>query len=102
MDTTPRLRTEEPHATARRRFNEEFIGGLDLVDVFRDLHPQTHAYTWFNRRARSGRLDAARVDFVLASCTLADRVAGAGIDVAEAARAGSDHAPVWVEVRARG
>ncbi|HSR65298.1 MAG TPA: endonuclease/exonuclease/phosphatase family protein, partial [Xanthomonadaceae bacterium] len=61
VDTTPRLRTEEPHATARRRFNEEFVGGLDLVDVFRARHPDTRAYTWFNRRARDGRLDAARV-----------------------------------------
>lgn len=98
IDTTPRLRTEEPHATARRRFNDEFIGGLDLVDVFRERHPETRAYTWFNRRAR--RLDAARVDFILCSRGLAADVAGCGIDEAPGARPGSDHAPVWCEVNA--
>jgi len=96
IDTTPRLRTEEPHATARRRFNEEFIGGLDLVDVFRERHPDTRAYTWFNKRAR--RLDAARVDFVLASRALVPQVVDCGIDEEAGARPGTDHAPVWVEL----
>ena len=96
IDTTPRLRTEEPHATARRRFNEEFVDGLDLVDVFRECHPDTRAYTWFNKRARGGRLDAARVDFVLASGALAPRVIACGIDETPDARPGSDHAPFWV------
>lgn len=100
LDTTPRLRTEEPHATARRRFNEEFIGGLDLVDLFRDRHPEARAYTWFNRRSRGGRLDAARVDFVLASHALAVCVTATGIDETETARPGSDHAPLWVELGA--
>ena len=93
IDTTPRLRTEEPHATARRRFNEEFIDGLDLVDVFRERYPDARAYTWFNRRARG--LDAARVDFLLASRALAAQVVACGIDDAPDARPGSDHAPVW-------
>jgi exodeoxyribonuclease-3 len=96
IDTTPRLRTEEPHATARRRFNEEFIGGLDLVDVFRERQPDTRAYTWFNKRAR--RLDAARVDFVLASRVIDPQVVACGIDEDPAARPGSDHAPVWAEL----
>ena len=96
IDTTPRLRTEEPHGTARRRFNEEFIGGLDLVDVFRERHPEARAYSWFNRRARG--LDAALVDFILASRTLASDVIDCGIDEAPDARPGSDHAPVWAEL----
>jgi exodeoxyribonuclease-3 len=96
IDTTPRLRTEEPHATARRRFNEEFIGGLELIDVFRDRHPDTRAYTWFNRRAR--RLDAARVDFILASHALASDVIDCGIEEAPEMRPGSDHAPVWIDL----
>jgi exodeoxyribonuclease-3 len=99
IDATPRLRTEEPHATARRRFNEEFIDGLDLVDVFREHHPETRAYTWFNRRAR--RLDAARVDFILCSRALASEVVACGIDEAPDARPGTDHAPAWVELNAR-
>ncbi|HET6805263.1 MAG TPA: endonuclease/exonuclease/phosphatase family protein, partial [Frateuria sp.] len=51
-DATPRLRMEEPHATARRRFNEEFVAGLGLADAFRHLHPDARAYTWFNPRSR--------------------------------------------------
>lgn len=97
QDTTPRLRTEEPHGTARRRFNEEFIAGLDLTDAFRHLHPDAHAYTWFNPRSRH-RLDAARVDFALLSRGLVPRLGGAGIDADPAIRSGSDHAPLWIEL----
>jgi len=97
LDTTPRLRTEEPHATARRRFNEEFIGGLRLTDALRQLHPEALAYTWFNPRSRH-RLDAARVDFALLSEGLLPHLAGAGIDADPAARPGSDHAPLWIEL----
>jgi exodeoxyribonuclease-3 len=102
QDTTPRLRTEEPHATARRRFNEEFVAGLGLVDVFRERHPEARAYTWFNRRARGGRLDAARVDFFLADAGVAAHATGTGIDEAADARPGSDHAPLWIELDAPG
>jgi exodeoxyribonuclease III len=96
IDTTPRLRTEEPHATARRRFNDEFMPTLDVVDVFREQHPDARSYTWFNVRART-RLDAARVDFVLASRALMPRVQS-GIEAEPDVRPGSDHAPVWLEI----
>jgi len=96
IDITPRLRTEEPHATARRRFNEEFMPMLDVVDVFRERHPDARAYTWFNRRSR--RLDAARVDYVLVSRSLAPRVVAATIEDDPALRAHSDHAPVAIEL----
>src|SRR6185312_5888545 len=59
IDTHPRLRTEEPHARARRELNDEIIPALDVVDAFRALQPTTKKYTWFNNHAR--RLDAARV-----------------------------------------
>ncbi|MGN2254881.1 endonuclease/exonuclease/phosphatase family protein [Frateuria sp. GZRe12] len=97
QDTTPRLRTEEPHATARRRFNEEFVAGLGLTDAFRHLHPDARAYTWFHPRSRH-RLDAARVDFALVGEDLLPRLAGAGIEDDPAIRPGSDHAPLWIEL----
>ena len=97
QDTTPRLRTEEPHATARRRFNDEFVAGLDLIDAFRHLHPDDRAYTWFNPRSR--RPDAARVDFALLGRGLLPRLADAGIDALPEMRPGSDHAPVWIELQ---
>jgi exodeoxyribonuclease III len=95
IDITPRLRTEEPHSTARRRFNGEFLDRLDLIDVFRERCPETRAYTWFNPRARF-RLDAARVDYALLSRALLPYVENVGIDAEVASRPGSDHAPLWV------
>jgi exodeoxyribonuclease III len=94
IDTHPRLRTEEPHALARKLFNEQFIPGLDVVDVFRHLHPEARKYTWF-RRSRT--LDAARVDFALVSSTLLPNVVDA--DIREDERFGSDHAPITLELR---
>lgn len=98
LDTHPRLRTEEPHAMARAAFNDVFMPSLDLVDAFRELHPGEKKYTWFNPRAR--HLDASRVDFALVSRTLLPRVLEADIDEREEARLGSDHAPLWLTLRA--
>jgi exodeoxyribonuclease III len=94
IDTHPRLRTEEPHARARRELNDEIIAALDVVDAFRALHPTARKYTWFNKSAR--RLDAARVDYALVSRSLDVRVAD--IDETRAHRFGSDHAPLWIEL----
>jgi exodeoxyribonuclease III len=94
IDIHPRLRTEEPHATARKQFNEVFILTLGLVDVFRHLHPDAKKYTWFRRNART--LDAARVDYALISESLLPRVREA--DIREDDRFGSDHAPVILRI----
>lgn len=92
QDTHPRLRTEEPHATARAELNGR-IAAEGFVDIWRERHPTERAYTWFNRRARG--LDAARVDYVLVSNDLVDRVLVAGIFKVLPL---SDHAPVVVEL----
>jgi exonuclease III len=94
LDTYPRLRREPPHALARAQFNDGLMPGLDLVDVFRERHPALRKYTWFNRRARAGRLDAARVDFSLISRSLLPRVVAASIEDQPTLRFGSDHAPI--------
>jgi exonuclease III len=99
IDTVPRLRTEEPHALARRLFNEEFMPGLDVVDAFRQLHPDARKYTWFHRNAPPGRLDAARVDFALLSAGLLPQLEAAEILDDEALRFGSDHAALLVRLR---
>ena len=95
FDTTPRLRTEEPHATARRLYLDALQPDLDVVDVFRAKNPGTQKYSWFRPEAR--RLDAARVDHILVSATLMARVHAADIDESPEARFGSDHAPIWME-----
>jgi len=97
IDTHPRLRTEEPHVLARAAFNDTFMPALDVVDVFRELHPHARKYTWHRRGAR--HLDAARVDFALLSRELLPRVVEADIDERPAVRLASDHAPLWVVLR---
>jgi exodeoxyribonuclease-3 len=100
LDTWPRLRTEEPHAQARKAFADDFVARFGLVDVFRRDHPDARRYTWFNARAaRRGRLDAARVDFALATPALAARVVDS--DIAEGPCAPSDHAPISVRLLPR-
>lgn len=93
LDVTPRLRTEEPHATARRELAELFAKH-GFVDVFRARHPEVRQYTWFAR----GRRDHARVDYIVVSKALVDRVAEARILDDKALRPRSDHAPLVVEL----
>jgi exodeoxyribonuclease III len=94
LDTWPRLRSELPHALARAMFNETLMPALDVVDAFRELHPEQRSYTWFNRLAPAGVLDAARVDFALVSRSLLGHVRGARIFDEATQRFHSDHAPV--------
>jgi exodeoxyribonuclease-3 len=100
LDTWPRLRTEPPHALARAMFNDTLMPALDVVDAFRELHPEQRAFTWFNRAARPGTLDAARVDFALVSRALLPEVREATILDEPTQRFHSDHAPVGLVLTA--
>jgi exodeoxyribonuclease-3 len=91
QDTYPRLRTEAPHAQARAELNARMTD-VGFVDIWRELHPASRTYTWFNRRARG--LDAARVDYVLVSDDLVPRIRAAEI---LARLPFSDHAPVAID-----
>ena len=44
-DCYPRLRIEEPHAKARKEFNEIFIPTLGLLDIFREMHGSKRSYS---------------------------------------------------------
>jgi len=102
QDTWPRLRTEEPHATARREFATDLVARCELVDAFRALHPDERRYTWFNPRVRGSRLDAACVDFALLSRSLMTCLRNASIDDPAGTRSMSDHVPIHVTLtRAR-
>jgi len=96
-DVTPRLRTEEPHATARAQLNERFATD-GWVDIFRALHPDARRYTWFGR-TRTGALDAARVDYIVVGAELVPRVRAAEILDDRRLRPHSDHAPLVLELR---
>jgi exodeoxyribonuclease-3 len=81
-----------------------FQGFLDdgFVDVVRPHAPGPEVYTyWDYYRQRFERNRGLRIDFVLASPSLAARVTGAFIDTDERAGTGaSDHAPVAVDLEA--
>ncbi|OJT03782.1 hypothetical protein TRAPUB_5604 [Trametes pubescens] len=92
-DCFPRLRTEYPHGLARAEFREQFIPGLDVVDVFRELHPQTRAYSWFAKGKPQGK-DCARVDYALVESGLRENVVDITYLEDPAERGQSDHAPL--------
>jgi exodeoxyribonuclease-3 len=70
------------------------------VDVVRPHAPGPGVYTyWDYTQLRFAKRQGMRIDFVLGSPALADRVAGAVIDREERKGKGaSDHAPVVVEL----
>lgn len=98
QDCVPRLRTEYPHALARKEFNEKFIPGLDVVDVFREVHGERKAFSWFARGKKQGE-DCARVDYALVERKLLDRVVETEYLEDPKERAHSDHAPVLLVLK---
>ncbi|KZT12462.1 uncharacterized protein LAESUDRAFT_688987 [Laetiporus sulphureus 93-53] len=91
-DCVPRLRTEHPHSLARKEFNDEFIPGLDLVDVYRALHGDRPAFSWFAKGKPQGA-DCARVDYALVERSLMDSVVDSTYFEDSTERGHSDHAP---------
>ena len=70
------------------------------TDALRTLHPDEHIYTfWDYFRNAFGRYAGLRIDHMLLSPPLADRLIDAQVDVAVRGwDKSSDHAPVWVEL----
>jgi exodeoxyribonuclease-3 len=72
------------------------------TDALRALHPDERIYTfWHYLRHRWERDAGLRLDHLLLSPLLAARLIAAGVDRDERGRPGaSDHAPVWVQLKA--
>lgn len=72
------------------------------VDVLRTLHPEERIYTfWDYMRNRWPRDAGLRLDHILLGPALAKGLIAAGVDRAVRGKPNaSDHAPVWVELRA--
>jgi exodeoxyribonuclease III len=70
---------------------------LGLYDAYRIVEPRTRAYSWWDYQGRFFRANQGlRIDHLLLSPQAADRLQTAAIDAEErAARAPSDHVPVW-------
>ena len=90
----------QTHVTAPERAALEELQGIGLRDVVRDRWPNERVFTYWDYRAGMFHQDLGmRIDLMLASATVADRVKAAWVD--RHARKGSgpsDHAPVIVDL----
>jgi exodeoxyribonuclease-3 len=92
----------QTHVTPPERAALASLQALGLHDVVRDRWPTERVFTYWDYRAGMFHQDLGmRIDLVLASATVADRVRAAWVD--RQARKGtgpSDHAPVIVDLDA--
>ena len=74
--------------------------GRSWTDALRHLHPDARIYTfWDYKRQRWPRNAGLRLDHLLLSANLRDRLVEAGVDREVRGREGaSDHAPGWVRL----
>lgn len=88
------------HVSAPERKAFEALIGTGLQDVVRPFTPGPGTYTfWDYQQLRFPKKQGMRIDFVLASKPVADRVTDASIDRNERKGKGaSDHAPVIVDL----
>ncbi len=86
------------HADVREAFERLIAQGW--TDAIRRLHPNERIYTFFDYfRNAFGRDAGLRLDHVLVSCDLADRLVRAKVDRhVRGWPHTSDHAPVWIEL----
>jgi exodeoxyribonuclease-3 len=89
--------TDEERARFRRLLD------ATLVDVFRELHPDTRQFSWWDYRGGAfHKNQGLRIDFLLASTGLLPRFTGASIDreyrKKKDGEIASDHAPVLAEL----
>lgn len=88
------------HVTPREREALSGLQALGLRDVVRDRWPKERVFTYWDYRAGMFHQDCGmRIDLVLATEPVADRVAAAWVDRhARKGKGPSDHAPVIVDL----
>jgi exodeoxyribonuclease-3 len=88
------------HVSAPERKAFTSLCEWGLTDVFRDMHPEPKVFSWWDYRNGSfHKGEGMRIDFLLATKSLAQRVKSSEID--RNARKGekpSDHVPVMITV----
>ncbi len=73
---------------------------LGMTDALAALHPTGAPYTYWDYGAAFNANRGLRIDHILLSAELAERLVGCGVDTeARAEEQPSDHAPVWCELR---
>ena len=90
----------QTHVTPPERAALAELGALGLRDVVRDRWPTERVFTYWDYRAGMFHQDLGmRIDLVLASAPVADRVRAAWVDrLARKGKGPSDHAPVIVDL----
>jgi len=85
----------EPREAYRRLLNQGW------TDSLREMHPEVPMFTFWNyKRERRSRDAGLRLDHLLVSPDLTQRLADAGVDRWVRGEAdASDHAPAWIELR---
>ena len=84
---------------SRQAYAEMLEGGW--IDAVRRIHPEKGVYTYWNFSFRGGydRSSGLRMDHLLVSPSLSDRLRSAGVDVElRGWEKPSDHAPAWIEL----
>jgi exodeoxyribonuclease-3 len=72
---------------------------LGMTDALRALYPDDAPYTYWDYGPAFEANRGLRIDHVLLSPELAERLSAAGVDTAARAEDGpSDHAPVWCDL----
>jgi exodeoxyribonuclease-3 len=70
---------------------------VGFVDVFRKLHPELEAYTWWSNRGQAWAKDVGwRIDYQIATPGMAGKAVTTGIYKEQRF---SDHAPLMVEYK---
>jgi exodeoxyribonuclease-3 len=88
------------HVSAAERAAFERLLDWGLVDAYRKFHPEPGRFTWWDYRAGNFHKGLGmRIDHLLASGPVAERLIGAEIDRdARKGPAPSDHAPMWIDL----
>jgi exodeoxyribonuclease-3 len=89
--------------TDEERARLEGLIDWGLADVFRELHPDAQDFSWWDYRGGAfHRGHGLRIDLLLATRPVAERVRGAEIDREYRKKkdglTASDHAPVWLDL----
>ena len=100
LDGFPGIRLADAHVKNRADFAAKFlhpqeIGGLAMLDTYRLLHGEERKYSYRPRGIPWGT-SCDRVDLILASHTLSQRLLEADLLDDEAERGPSDHVPLYL------
>ena len=83
---------------SRARFRA--LTNLGMTDALRALHPQDAPYTYWDYGPAFEMNRGLRIDHILLSPELAERLVECGVDIAARSEdQPSDHAPVWCDLR---